>query len=132
MNARRVRVQLRLTGLALVAWLLLTAPALSWPLAILDSPRVLSVVTLRNGTTATVHYQLRWPGAEWKEFSVEPAKLRWHWIEGEDVRPEVRFDHSFEPGFQEKLATLTARDLRTEATKPKSNDGLVYAFKLKG
>src|SRR5262249_35669396 len=44
---------------------------------------------------------------------------------------QVRFDHSFAPGFQEKIVTVMGRDHLVSSGNPaRTSDGLVYSFQV--
>ena len=97
------------------------------------APKMLAVVTIRNQTPASVNYQVRWAGGQWKEFRLDDKKYRLHSFPTTAGTAEVRFDHSFQPGYQEKIDYLAARDFpASDGRKPiASSDGLVYDFRLK-
>src|SRR5262245_9471635 len=126
-------MKLWLGGFVVAICLAVTAPAsangLPGSFTSIDSRPMMSVVTLRNPTKAPVHYEIKWPGGEWKSFTVEPSRAKLQWFKGQDVRAQVRFDHSFEPGFQEKIVTVMGRDHLVSAGNPsRTGDGLVYSF----
>src|SRR5438105_15410087 len=87
-----------------------------------------SVVTLRNTTGHTIHYQLRSPGGAWKEHTVEPKKLRMHGFSGQNVEPEIRYNADFAEGYQEQTYILAPRDF-VGIQPTKASDGLVYSFR---
>jgi hypothetical protein len=98
-----------------------------------ESTRTVSVVTIRNSTPSTVHYELQWPGGKWESFDVQPNTDRYHWHNGSELAAHIRFDHSFEPGYQErgyKLVTLDFIVGGNGGRNPQARDGTLYQFKL--
>jgi len=68
--------------------------------ALLDSVQPYGVLSIANETQDTLYFQLRFSENEqWGSFTVEPGTKRTFWST-ERMDPEVKFDYSFEPGYQ--------------------------------
>lgn len=92
-------------------------------------PAVLSVVAVRNRTAEPITYELRWPGAAWKSFTVQPKQAGIHWAGGAGKRLEVRFHDNPEDDGAQRTQHLFAADFANGSRKPrKTTDGLIYAF----
>ncbi|HJZ58940.1 MAG TPA: serine protease [Gemmataceae bacterium] len=74
---------------------------------LLATIRLHRVFSIDNASSVTLSYQVRWGDGEWKNAQVKPKHHMVHWLAGgTDAKPQVRFDCSTEPGFQEKVYTL--------------------------
>jgi len=60
------------------------------------------VITMRNPTSNTVHYQLRWGDGEWVSYALSPGHYRVHYHAlneyGRAPAPQVRFDNVLNDG----------------------------------
>lgn len=91
------------------------------------------VVTIRNSTTATISYKIRWSSTEaFKTYTLKPKIRRTHSTNngcGEDALfPQISFDQSFSKGFQAKNYNLTYASLISGAASPSKNPGATYYF----
>lgn len=93
------------------------------------SDNTLLAVEFTNPTTATIGYKLRMDlDGEWKPFKLEPNTVRRHWAKvTEDSEIQIRFDHSFTSGVQEKKYHLDDEVLIGK-TEPKPGEGKQYHF----
>lgn len=89
-------------------------------------------VTIRNPTSNTIHYQIKWGDGEWRRVCLEPYTNMHHWIELDeyDRHPclHVRFDYIGGDGdYTEKCYHLN-----TYKTCYPRSGGKVYTFKYHG
>jgi hypothetical protein len=89
-----------------------------------------NALTIYNKTNATVSFYFRWkPSSPWQLRTLAPGKGQKFWS-ATDTDLEVRFDHSYSPGYQNKQYRLTT--LPTPENPwggAPSGTGQVYNFK---
>jgi hypothetical protein len=100
--------------------------------AAFDDMYTVSVVAIQNKTSSPVTYQIMWPGAGWKSFTVQPGKTMLHWYEGTGLKATIRYDKSFQTGYQEQRYALATKDFLAGGfagfTPKKATHGEGYYF----
>jgi hypothetical protein len=75
--------------------------------SLVESLRPHRVFGIQNTSNVPLNYQIRWGDGEWKTSTVAAKSGRIHWNTADNSgRPEIRFDSSADPGFQEKSYVL--------------------------
>jgi S1-C subfamily serine protease len=97
---------------------------------LLDSVERYRVFSIENKTSTTLHYSTRWGDGPWEKHTLAPGESRVQWHTGSDV-PEIRFDASFEDGYQEQSYELEtyAADLGRGGAASKEWDAREYRFR---
>lgn len=102
--------------------------------ALLKTLRWYAVVAISNPTSVTVPFQFRWrPSDPWKTYFLKPGHVYWFTttrVIGETPKPDIRFDNSYDDGFQEKVYRLRYYAV-LRGYKPSHTDGRKYVFRAK-
>jgi hypothetical protein len=94
--------------------------------------RSYAVVSLRNTTRATVHFEFRWgPHQAWTKYSVPAGASYYFWAYDLTGGPQVRFDADPSTGTQVAQYNLQYKAV-TRTTTPTYADALHYAIAHKG
>lgn len=97
-----------------------------------DSIVLHRVFSVENPTRFTLHYQVRWgESGEWKNHTLEPHTYIVHWLKGPiNQIPYIKFDASFEEGYQEKSYKLAyyTRQLGRGVNPSRDLDAMEYVF----
>ncbi len=68
--------------------------------------------SITNRTRSTIKFRLKFPGdKQWKQYSLKAGYYNVWWHSSGDTKPRIKFDCSFESGYQEKLYTLSTNKL---------------------
>lgn len=101
---------------------------------LLDSIVLHRVFSIENPTRFTLNYQVRWgEDGDWKNHTVKPNTHIIHWLMGPvDQTPYIKFDASFEEGYQEKRYKLDyyPRELGRGVKPSRDLDTMEYIFKV--
>lgn len=95
---------------------------------------MVAALSIKNTTTNVINYQLRWSNSgAWVSYSLNPGVTRSHsiatsWNGTTTGRPSVRFDKSFNPGFQEQIYALSTK-IEVEHARDNFYLGKEYLFK---
>jgi hypothetical protein len=93
--------------------------------------KVYGSFVLRNPSSVTIHYQIKWGDGEWKSCSLPPNHIEWHAFpldeDGYTPRPKIRFDWIGGDG----SVTNRYYDLQTRATST-PRYGKRYVFRYSG
>jgi hypothetical protein len=105
---------------------------------LLDSITRHRVFSIENPTSYTLHYQTRWgEDGPWESHTIKPYTYTVHWLKGpinwlkpESEIPYIRFDCSFEEGFQEKHYKLGyfVRELGRGVNPSRDLDAMEYVL----
>lgn len=101
---------------------------------ILCSLRVCRVVSIENSTNYTIHYQTRYSdSSDWESDTLEPGEGYTYWTRN-SAHLIIRFDCSFESGFQEQQYSLEYYiALYGDGARPnRDDDAREYRFKCTG
>jgi S1-C subfamily serine protease len=71
---------------------------------LLATIRTYRQITVRNATNTDIYFSVRFGDAPWKTRLIHPGRSWNEW--GVSGLPEIRFDGSYRPGFQERQFTL--------------------------
>jgi hypothetical protein len=95
------------------------------------SVTTLGVVEISNPTNATVAYQFRWLATDaWSSKTLGPGQRWYYWAPTSyPLAPQIQFDWSFAPGWQNKLYSLAYNVYQGGGTPPESA-AKVYAFQV--
>ena len=99
-----------------------------WSWSLFGKKKTYGVVTIFNETTAPVNYEMKRAGdADWESVAVPPNLSHYHW-QPPPAHFQIRFDSSFEPGYQAKTYVLDYNTV--SGREPTWQDGRAYTFKL--
>jgi|GEM_PF-1175534 S1-C subfamily serine protease len=100
--------------------------------SLLDTLVLHRVFSIDNPTRYQLHYQLRWRDQDsWQNHTIEPYTSTVHWSTGATrTEPVIKFDASFEDGYQEKRYTLKyyVRPLGRGVKPSRELDAFEYKF----
>lgn len=109
-----------------------TAVHYSEVIDLIASVKQYSVFSLANRTDSKINYSVRWDDEDWQQDSVSAGYSSVHW--STDSTPTIRFDYSFDDGYQEKRYALDSYTayVGRNVTPDKKRDAREYAFKRLG
>jgi len=99
----------------------------------LESVKTRRVFSISNWTENTVHFEVRYGDDEWESESLEPDRC-FVFSFTRDMEPEIRFDHSYEEGYQEQHYDLDyyAASYGRGCSPDRQRDAYEYVFQPEG
>jgi hypothetical protein len=100
----------------------------------MDTGQPYHVVGIENATRGSLRYEFRWGEGKWESFEIDGKSRRVHWWRGNSPpKPQIRFDCSSDPGFQEKIYGLEwyVRHLGKNMEPDFDRDAREYVFRWK-